>query len=288
MLQRHRARLRVSFSEEEANMSERSGYQITPEAAKAREQYSVRYFIGPWAPGLVAVAALQPGERVLDLACGSGLIARLVAPQVGPTGQVTGLDINTAMLDVARSLPPPSGAAITWVEGSAVAMNLRDASFDAVLCQQGLQFFPDKPSALREIHRVLVPRGRLVLSVWKSPGAYNLAVAEALERYVNAETAKRFYASRNVPAADELQRLLDEAGFREAQVRPSTMNVRLPPMDSFLLGHISGMPIAEAVAAVSDEDRAALVAHVKAAMQPYADRDGVYFPDQINIATGRK
>jgi SAM-dependent methyltransferase len=127
-------------------MSEQSGFQLSGEAAKLRERYSIRYFIGPWAPGLVALAALKPGERVLDLACGTGLVARIAAPEVGPTGQVTGLDINAGMLAVARSLPPPSGGSITWVEGDAGAMDFPDASFEVILCQQGLQFFPDKPA----------------------------------------------------------------------------------------------------------------------------------------------
>ena len=128
-------------------MSEASGYQITSDAARAREQYSVRYFMAPWAPVLVAAAALQPGERVLDLACGSGLIARIAAPQLGPEGRITGLDINASMLEVARSLPPPAGAPIAWVQASADATGLPDAAFDVVLCQQGFQFFPDKPAA---------------------------------------------------------------------------------------------------------------------------------------------
>src|SRR6185503_11434950 len=151
-------------------MSEQSGFQLTEDAVKLRERYSVRYFIGPWAPGLVALAALKPGERVLDVACGTGLVARLAATETGPTGQVTGLDINRNMLALARSLPPPPGASVTWVEGDAGAMGFPDASFDVILCQQGLQFFPDKAAALGEMHRVLVPRGRVVLSVWKSEG----------------------------------------------------------------------------------------------------------------------
>src|SRR5687767_7788254 len=170
-------------------MSQTSGYQITSDAARAREEYSVRYFMAPWAPVLVAAAALQPGERVLDLACGSGLIARVMAPQLGPAGRITGLDINASMLEVARSLPPPSGAPVEWVQASADATGLPDAAFNAIVCQQGFQFFADKAAALREMHRVLVPGGRLAFSVWKGPGPFQIAIAEALERYIDAQTA---------------------------------------------------------------------------------------------------
>jgi 2-polyprenyl-3-methyl-5-hydroxy-6-metoxy-1,4-benzoquinol methylase len=125
-------------------------WQLSGNAAELYERYVVPYFLGPWAPGLVEVAALRPGERVLDVACGTGVVARLAAQQVGTTGQITGVDLNAGMLAVARALPPPPGVTITWVECSAVAMGLADALFDVVLCQQGLQFFPDKPVALRE------------------------------------------------------------------------------------------------------------------------------------------
>ena len=269
-------------------MGEESGDQLTADAAQMRERYSVRYFIGPWAPGLIAVAALQPGERVLDVACGTGVVTRLAASAVGPTGRVAGLDINAAMLAVARTLPHPSGTEITWVEGNAVAMDFPDASFDVILCQQGLQFFPNKAAAVREMHRVLVSGGRVVLSVWKSAGPYNVAVADALEHHVGVEAATSFRASRVVPDAEALDRLLSDAGFPAVEVRPSTMTIRLPSLDTFVLGHLSGMPVAPAVAALSEEQRAALARQVKTALAPYADASGVAVPDEVNIATAHK
>ena len=269
-------------------MSEAPGYQITSDAARAREQYSVRYFMAPWAPVLLEAAALQPGERVLDLACGSGLVARVAAPQLGPAGRITGLDINASMLEVARSLPPPAGAPIEWVQASADATGLPDAAFDAVVCQQGFQFFPDKAAAVREMHRVLAPGGRLAFSVWKGPGPFQIAIAEALERHVDPVTAKKFRSHRVVPDAETLRRLLAAAGFRDVEVRSRAMSVRVPPMDSFLLRNLSGTPIAEALAAASDDARAALVAHVTSALKPYTDDDGVSIPDEINLATARR
>ena len=134
--------------------------------AEIYERCLVPAFSPPGQPCLIEQAALQPGERVLDVACGTGVVARLAAQPVGPTGQIIGLDNDAEMLAVARSLPPIPGVSLEWQEGSALAMPFADASFDALLCQQGLQFFPDRPAALREMHRVLVPGGRLVLSVW--------------------------------------------------------------------------------------------------------------------------
>ena len=232
---------------------------------------------------------LRPGERVLNVACGTGVVARLAAQQVGPTGQVTGVDLNAGMLAVARTLPPPPGATITWVEGSAVAMDLAEAQFDVVLCQQGLQFFPDKPAALREMHGVLVSGGRVVLSVCeKTVDPYRLALWEAVERHVGTEAARRLLASRMVPNPTELSQLLVDAGFRKVHIRSSRMTKRLPALETLVLWHLEATPVAEAVAALHDETRAALAREVRIALQSYADGDGVIVPDATNVATAHR
>ena len=265
-------------------MGEQAGWQLSGDASEAYERYVVPYIMGPWAPGFVELAVLQPGERVLDLACGTGLVARLAAHKVGPTGRVTGLDLNTGMLAVARELPPPSGALITWAEGSALAMDLPDVSFDVILCQQSFQFFPDKPAALCEMHRVLVPGGRVLLSVWKTAGPYSIAVSTALERHVSVETATHYRTARTVPDAEELRGLLVDAAFRDVHIRQSVMTIRLPPVEAFVLGHLASTPAASAVAALSEEARTALAREVSMVLQSYADGEGVSVPDETNIA----
>jgi ubiquinone/menaquinone biosynthesis C-methylase UbiE len=269
-------------------MSEQSGFQVSDSAAELYEQYPARYVLGPWAPGLVALASLQSGERVLDLACGTGVVARLAASRV-ESGQVIGLDINAGMLAVARSLSTQPGAAITWVEASATATGLPDDSFDVVLCQQGLQFFPDKSTALREVRRVLVSGGRALFSTWKSLGPYHRAVGDALERFLGVEVATKVLSTRvGLPDDVALRQLFIEAGFREVEIRPSAMVVHLPAIETFVLGHLAGTPVAEAVASLSEEKRAALARQVTIALQPYADVEGVAVPDEVNIAIAHK
>lgn len=106
---------------------------------------------------VVDLAAPHEGERVLDLACGTGIVARTVAPIVGAAGSVVGIDVLPPMLAVARSVPAPDGASIEWREGDATALDLSDSSFDLVICQQGLQFFPDREATASEVLRVLDP-----------------------------------------------------------------------------------------------------------------------------------
>ena len=264
-------------------MNPPSGYQVSGNAAQRYEQYATPYYMAPWVPELLDRAKLRQGERVLDLACGTGVVARHAVARVGASGRVTGLDFNAVMLAVARATPLPPGTAIDWVEGSAVAMDFADAAFDVVLCQQGLQFFPDRFAALREVRRVLVPGGRALFSLWKSTNPYNIAVADAIEQYISAEIAAKYRAARVVPDADALQRMMVESGFHAVEVRPQTLIVQLPQIENFVLGHLSSSPVADALAAMSEARRVAFAGHIKNALRPYAQGDGVAVPDAVNI-----
>jgi ubiquinone/menaquinone biosynthesis C-methylase UbiE len=262
-------------------------FQLSDEAAERYERCPARYILGPCAPLLVNAARPTVGERVLDVACGTGVVARIAAERVGPSGRVIGVDLNPGMIRVARSLPVPIGAPIEWLERSALDLRLEDASFDVVLCQQGLQFFPDKALALREMRRVLDHGGRLALSVWKGVGAYHHAVGDALARFISAESAVRFCASRQVPTAEDLQRLAAQAGFADVEVRLREINIHLPRLDEFTLNHLTGTPVADGLAGATPEAREKLAASVMKQLQRYADGDGVTYPEEARVLTAR-
>jgi ubiquinone/menaquinone biosynthesis C-methylase UbiE len=133
-------------------------------AAENYERFFVPAIGAPFAADLVTTAQLRPGERILDVACGTGVVTRLAAERVAPGGSVAGADITASMLSVARAVPSSAPIAIQWYETSAEAMPFPDCSFDVVLCQFGLQFMADRPAAVREMRRVLAPGGRLVIT----------------------------------------------------------------------------------------------------------------------------
>jgi SAM-dependent methyltransferase len=262
-------------------------WHLGAKAAELYERYVARYILGPWAPLLVDLACLAEGERVLDVACGTGVVARVAAKRVGPAGRVVGVDLNGAMIGVARSLPNPTPAPIEWLERDALELGFDDGSFDVVLCQQGLQFFPDKLAALTHMHRVLGPGGRLALSVWTNAGLYNSAVGEALAQFVNNETAIRFCASRQVPTSDEMLGLAMAAGFSAIDVRVCRLNTHLPRLDKFTLDHLAATPVGPVIAAAAPEVREQIGASVMNELQRFAAGNGVTFPEEAHVLTAR-
>jgi ubiquinone/menaquinone biosynthesis C-methylase UbiE len=134
------------------------------DAAKAYESLLVPALFGQWAVKVTDAAQIQSGQRVLDVACGTGVLAREVASRVSPSGYVAGLDPSPGMLAVGKELAP----AIDWKHGVAEALPFLDESFDTVVSQFGLMFFSDRHQAIREMLRVLVPGGRMIVAVWDS------------------------------------------------------------------------------------------------------------------------
>jgi ubiquinone/menaquinone biosynthesis C-methylase UbiE len=268
-------------------MSANEQWQLSAKAAELYQRIPARYILGPWAPLLVERAAVERGEHVLDVACGTGVVTRAAAERVASGGHVVGIDLNPGMIAVARSLPTAVGAAIEWHEASALALPFPASSFNVVLCQQGLQFFPDKALALREMRRVLRPGGRLALSVWNNAGLYNTAVGKALSTHVSPDVATRFCASRKAPGGAELQRLVAEAGFAVIDLRIERMTIDLPPVEIFTLDHLSATPVASDIAAASPVVREEIGRSVKNHLHAYVRDRGVSYPDETHLLTAQ-
>jgi ubiquinone/menaquinone biosynthesis C-methylase UbiE len=274
-------------------MADQGQWQVAGNAAETYQRALVPAVFAAWAPRVAALADLQPGERVLDIACGTGVVARLAAQQVGRTGNVIGLDLNPGMLAMAASIAssdPDASAPIAWREASATKMPFPDAAFDVAYCQLGLQFFPDRAAALREMYRVLVPGGRLGLMVWRaiqhSPGFGVLAAA--LARHVSTDAAAIMRTPFALAEAEELHALMAAEDFREITIELVAGTVRFPSVTRFVQDYVGGSPLSGHVAKVSDEARAALISEVSDALTSYLGQDGLTFPIEAHLARAKK
>ncbi len=251
------------------------------------ERFFVPAIGAPLATELIRLAALRPGDRVLDVACGTGIVARLASQQVGPTGTVTGLDVNPGMLAVAHSATP-SGPPIEWHEASAEAMPLPDASFDVVLCQMGLQFMPDKHAALREMRRVLVRGGRLVFNLAGPTPRLFAIMGEALDRHIGAEAAGFVNLVFSLHDTGEIRNLVGDSGFHDVSVESDIRLQHLPPPEEFLWQYVHSTPLANAVAQVDGERRSLLERDVVAKWQEFVEGGALVLQVRLVVATARK
>lgn len=257
------------------------------DAAETYQQSFVPTIGIAWASALLDAAELRPGERVLDIACGTGVVTRLAAERVGPDGAVAGVDINPAMLAVARSVPS-SGAAIDWHEATAESLPLADGSFDVVLCSLGLQFVPDRASALREMQRVLAPGGKLAIgTVGPTPQLFAI-LEQALARLVTPEAAGFMRAVFSLHEPQELEKLTSDAGFRDVEVRSKGLSIALSEPAAFLWQYVHSTPLAAAFAQIDDEGRVALERDVVAAWQPFVQDGALILDANAVLTTARK
>jgi SAM-dependent methyltransferase len=248
------------------------------------EREMVPAIFARWALELVELAGVRAGQRVLDVACGTGVVTRHLAERVGPRGRVVGLDLNPQMLAAARAAV--SALPIEWLEGSAVSMPLPERAFDAVLCQQGLQFFPDKAAALREMRRVLVPGGRLALSVWRSiehaPGFR--ALENSLAHRVGPEKAA--LPPFSLGDAEVIRGLVTGAGFRDVRIRADVKMSRFRSAEHMVRSVVGGAPtMLGALAEQGESVLDAIVAEVAKTTQAFIDDEGWAAPQVSHLIT---
>lgn len=258
--------------------------QVISSAAEVYDEFFLPALFEAWPRELIAAARVGPGMRVVDVACGTGVLAIEASKAIQPGGSVVGVDLNPGMLTVARSKDP----GIDWREAPAEALPFDSDEFNAALCQFGLMFFQDRNAAIREMLRVLRPGGRLAIAVWDSlentPGY--LAITRLLSRLFGEEISDLLRAPYVLGDIKALNSHLLESGTQEPAVSRVAGEARFPSIRSWMHTDIRGWTLADKL---SDEQFEHLVAEAERELSPLVSADGsVRFPHGALLATAQK
>jgi ubiquinone/menaquinone biosynthesis C-methylase UbiE len=258
-------------------------YQLEGNAPHLYERETVHTLGRPLAELMFAYVTLHAGDRVLDAACGTGIVTRVAVQRFGHLAHIIGVDLNPGMLDVARAHTPTTGVPVAWRQGDLAALPFPAGSFEVVVCQQGLQFVPDPGAALREMRRVLVPGGRLALTVFSEVPAYYVALADALTRHVSADAATSCLSRYTLRDATRLRQLVNDAGFDAIAMHVLEIGRRMPASAASVVEGMARAPYARDVAAVDENIRHAIGQEVSAALRAYRDGDEVVIPHRSHL-----
>lgn len=256
------------------------------DGARAYESLHVDALFAEWAPRLLDALDLTAGDDLLDVACGTGILARTALERVGEDGGVTGLDLNPAMLAVAGELAP----AVTWRHGDAAELPFEDATFDAAANQFGMMFLPDRGAAVAEMLRVVGDGGRIAVAVWdalEASPAYPIEV-ELLQRFAGDDAADALRAPFVLGDPEETVQLFDDAGAASVASSTITGTARFPSVRSMVEADLRGwLPVMDVH--LDEPTIQRILAAAERALAHLVTEDGtLVFDSPAHIISGRK
>jgi SAM-dependent methyltransferase len=265
-------------------MAETERWQVSTDAAEVYESCFVPAIFGAWVRPVADAAGIRTGDRVLDVGCGTGVLAREAFKRVGQNSRVVGLDLNEGMLAVAARAEPK----IEWRQGDAASLPFEDATFDVVVSQFALMYFPDRVASLSQMWRTLAPAGRLAVAVWalldRAPG-FQMLVDIAV-RQCGDEAAGVLRAPFVLGDQTELAKLFVDAGIPEAEVTLHAGSIRFPSVREFVRTEVKGSPLA---GMISDDAMETLAAESECALGAFVVPSGeIIMPMDAHIVTAAK
>lgn len=261
-------------------MSDPEVIELSDEAAVIYERDFVPLLFGEWGPKLADAAKVCPGDRVLDVGCGTGVFAREAAARVGPEGQVVGIDLNESMLAVARRMQPE----VDWRLGDATMLPFDDEAFDVVGSQFVLMFIADRIGFVKEMWRTVAPQGRLSVAVWMAfeDAPHDVALAEIGGRLIGPDAAKAFEAPYVLGDPDELLDIFHQAGLDTAELQSVDGNCKAESIEEMLRIWVKGWVLA----GIDDEVYVELLSEFKEQFQKHCAPDGsISLPMSAHIVT---
>jgi SAM-dependent methyltransferase len=276
--------MRASAAQRYAWLMKAGQSMSAPNPAEAYEKLYVPAFFAPLGKALLERVRPAKSDRILDVACGTGILGRLIHERLGTSERSVGIDINPGMLEVARKLSPH----VEYQQGNASELGFGAGELDLVLCQHGLMFFPDRAKALREMRRVLRDKGRLGLSTWRSL-AEN-PVSEALTNVGRKHVDGPLDLPFSMGDEKQLAAMLEAAGFAEIRIDTVEVVATFPDAATFVRMNVMAFSaVMHQLASMNETERAEFISVMEAAstdvVARYRDGAGLKFPVRANVAT---
>jgi len=255
--------------------------ELSNNAALVYEAEFVPAIFAAWAERIAKLAGMAPGQQVLDVGCGTGVLARAAVERVGDASLVCGVDLNDSMLHVARELTP----AIDWRQSDAAKLPFADESYNVVVSQFMLMFAPDPTAVLRELWRVLSTGGTLAVAVWSESGIYS-DLAKFAREHDLVDVAESFESFFTLADKRALGVLLDDAEVSPYDIETHKGVVEFASIEDFIRVEFSGWTLSDAVDDVAIrllEDKAATV------LADFTNQQmGVSFPMDAHVVIAHK
>ncbi|MGI9648944.1 MAG: class I SAM-dependent methyltransferase [Acidimicrobiia bacterium] len=261
-------------------MSDESGFQVDDSAPRRYQELTER-FMHPFAEALTA--SVKDGDVVLDVACGTGIAARVAATLVGNIGQVVGADINAAMVNLARAITEENQDGIRWDEASALNLPYDEGRFDRVISQQGVQFFPDPEAGLKEMARVTRMGGTMAVTVWSdlADSPYFDGMYQMLLRFCDVKPDDMAWSS----TPQQIDGWFEAAGISRPEIQRVVRTVSLPPPLDYIPAHMLATPWAPAFDSLSSERKSAAVGYMAGHVDRFLTEEGMDVPFSSYLAT---
>lgn len=265
------------------NMSVDNSFQLSTAAAESYENQKVPAIFAPLAKATLEAIALPENGAIIDLACGTGIIPRLLTEHLPGKGRIVGSDLNPAMIEVARRTMPETGHSVDWIASDVADLPCGDDEFDMAFVQQGLQFFPERPAAMAEIHRVLAPGGKLVLTVWSSISPFFQAVSDSLKQRVSETAAKQAVGPFSFRDGDVISSLLGDTGFTDIAATRLLIHRPISPVRSATRAEMLASVYEKELRAKGDAVIEAVIDDAIGVLEEYRDGDCLMIPQETHL-----
>lgn len=268
-------------------MTGENRYELEEAAVAAYERQKVRSIFRPLAEATLTELGNMRLGTVLDVACGTGIMARVIRERNGPAVPVVGVDVSSGMIAAARALSSDLDGTFDWHVASVDSMPLAPGSVDSCFCQQGIQYFPNEGDALAEIRRVLRDNGWLVLTVWTHANAYFRAQSAAMRRHVGEAAAMKALAPFSYPALTRLPGILEVCDFRDVGVREISISRVIADAERGVAEDIEGSPLGPLVEASGEATMRRVVDDILADCAGFITGTELRVPQQASMVTAR-